>query len=144
MTIDDECLRSTGLIVGGVDAMQGEFPHQAAIGYPDGLGSITFQCGGSLISDRFVLTAAHCRKPARHEPTIVRLGAWNIKVQEFSAKDVPILRFITHENYNPATKENDIAVIQMRDSVDFSTSLRPACLAQPGTLLGQRATATGW
>lgn len=56
----DTCEQSTALIVGGTKTKNGEFPHMVAIGYKD-LDQIRFFCGGSLISDRFVLTAAHCK-----------------------------------------------------------------------------------
>lgn len=58
-------------IVGGTDSDIAEFPHIAALGY-ENLGEIEFDCGGALISNNFVITAAHCctRKP----PSVVRLG----------------------------------------------------------------------
>lgn len=52
-------LKTRKLIVGGTKAEPKEFPHMAAVGYDDD-GSIQWSCGGSLISDRIVLTAAHC------------------------------------------------------------------------------------
>lgn len=49
-----KCDISRGLIVGGVKVMNPkEFPHMCGIGYKDNWGSISFSCGGSLISDQF-------------------------------------------------------------------------------------------
>jgi secreted trypsin-like serine protease len=55
------CDQSTGLIVGGTKTKKGEFPHMAALGWKSLDGNVEFFCGGSLISDLFVLTAAHCK-----------------------------------------------------------------------------------
>jgi hypothetical protein len=55
------CKSSTGLIVGGTPAELGDFPHMAAIGWRKENGKVEFSCGGSLISEKFVLTAAHCK-----------------------------------------------------------------------------------
>lgn len=49
-------------VVGGEPAPKGAFPWMALIGYKDDLGETAFKCGGSLITRRHVLTAAHCIK----------------------------------------------------------------------------------
>lgn len=49
------------LVIGGEVAKPKEFPHMALIGYQaDPKNDIIWGCGGSLISENFVLTASHC------------------------------------------------------------------------------------
>lgn len=136
----------TGLVVGGVDAKPAEFPHMAAIGYPNLNGEFSFSCGGSLISERFVLTAAHCSKADRVAPTIIRLGDLNLKVKErgLDEVDIQIEKFLSHEGYNSETRENDIALIKMKQPATFTKSVRPACLQQTDLIAKSRAVAIGW
>lgn len=140
------CHALSGLVVGGENAGINEFPHQAAIGYPNLNGRLDFSCGGSLISDLFVLTAAHCEQAGRTLATTVRLGDLNLKEREIGLPevDIQIDKFISHENYNTETNENDIAVIKMRKAAEFSKSIRPACLQQTRNIDGTKAVATGW
>lgn len=57
-----KCDITTGLIVGGVEAKPNEFPHMGALAYPDGFNDeLVFGCGAFLISERFLISAAHCK-----------------------------------------------------------------------------------
>lgn len=65
-------------------------------------------------------------------PSLVRLGDLNLATTDDGAQptDFKIKRFIRHNNYNPMTKQNDIALIELEDKVKFSSFIRPACLNQ--------------
>ncbi|KAJ8704950.1 hypothetical protein PYW08_012270 [Mythimna loreyi] len=139
------------LIVGGENAKLGEFPHMAAIGWADFNGGYKFSCGGSLISPRYVLTAAHCsqdRNAQTPEPVVVRLGDQNIDnrvADGASPVDVAIRRFIQHPDYNSPKVYDDIALIELVANVRFSSSIRPACLwNKPELGQHQSVIATGW
>jgi hypothetical protein len=62
----------------------------------------------------------------------VRLGDQNLRKTDDGADpvDYNIKRFIKHENYKKSLKENDIALIELVTSVNFTKFIRPACLKQ--------------
>ena len=63
-------------IVGGLEAKIGEYPWLALIGYAVGHhGNIQYRCGGSLIGDKYVLTAAHC---VTNLPTTYKVYAFKL------------------------------------------------------------------
>lgn len=64
-------------IFGGMESSPGEFPHFAALGYDRKESELRFDCGGTLITDQHVLTAAHCVVSGRNRPSVVRLGSVN-------------------------------------------------------------------
>ncbi|XP_061381816.1 serine protease snake-like isoform X1 [Danaus plexippus] len=139
------------LIVGGEDADTGEFPHMAAIGWINLEGSYSFLCGGSLISSKFILTAAHCTKYSKMrepKPVIVRLGDQNLDTSVndgASPIEVPIKNIIKHPLYKSPGKYHDIALLELASDVDFDSSIRPACLWYRPDFPGHtKAVATGW
>ncbi|CAH2064612.1 unnamed protein product, partial [Iphiclides podalirius] len=151
MSISDVNCNYTGLelIVGGEDALQGEFPHMTAVGWPGFDGGYDFSCGGSLISRRFVMTAGHCiKKPRAGEPTIVRLGDQNLDPSvkdRANPIDVRIKTIHKHPGYKPPDRYNDIALLELAEDVPFNDNIRPACLwTKPDFGGNGKALATGW
>ncbi|KAL7039772.1 hypothetical protein ACKWTF_000108 [Chironomus riparius] len=144
----DQCDVSQGLIIGGMNSKPGEFPHMVAIGYKGPYSRIvSFRCGGSLISERFVLTAAHCKKAERENATLVRIGDLNLYVEEdkLPELDISIDQFIVHECYDLRKQKNDIAVVRLTRDAPLGKFIRPACLMTPNTILqNNKVVATGW
>lgn len=131
---------AVSLVVGG-QADYNTWPWMAAIL----MGSeLKFLCGGFLINDRYVLSAAHCFE--RHRPTQkygVRLG--QIRVDE--GRVYTVERFVQHEDYARREYYNDIALLRLTESVPLAL-IKPVCLPGPdlarSDLVGKEATVLGW
>lgn len=111
-------------IVGGTDSLKGEFPWQVHIVDEKGEGF----CGGSIVNEKWIVTAAHCFL----EPGEFRVvaGEYNTNVQEGTEQYLKIAQVISHSTYN-ATKSkynNDIALIELADSINFNDYARPICI----------------
>lgn len=77
----------------------------------------------------------------------VRLGDHNLKGQTemFPHEEFTVIRKIVNENYNPATYQNDIALLELSDNVVFRQHIIPVCLPAKGeNFTGKTATVTGW
>lgn len=90
------------LIIGGQEAGAKEFPHMAEVGYGDD--DIKWNCGGSVISETSVLSAAHCSEHIEDGPaTVVRLGVLNHKDLSM-AQSIKIAQRISHPEYSRSSK----------------------------------------
>uniref|UniRef100_A0A8C9SAF6 Hepsin n=1 Tax=Scleropages formosus TaxID=113540 RepID=A0A8C9SAF6_SCLFO len=136
-------------IVGGLDARQGSWPWQVSLQY-DGV----HQCGGSIISDRWIVSAAHCF-PERYR----HVGRWRVLLGSIykapthnSVHIAEVQTVVFHSSYLPFVDPNvddnsrDIAVLALTNRLQFTEYIQPVCLPTYGQRLidGQMGTVTGW
>ncbi|KAL0274876.1 UNVERIFIED_CONTAM: hypothetical protein PYX00_002903 [Menopon gallinae] len=116
-------------IVGGETASK-YYPWVAAIFLRN-----KFHCGGSVINNKFILTAGHCMTRATTGNIRVIIGPKNLaeEKQYFDEQldsSLKIENIIVHENYttNYIYADNDIALIKLRDPIVFTDKIYPVCL----------------
>ncbi|XP_028145420.2 serine proteinase stubble-like [Diabrotica virgifera virgifera] len=134
----------TVFIIGGQSSKQKEFPHMAALGY--GVKSENqWLCGGSLISENYVLTAAHClTAPSLGAVQYVRLGTTTLQTETLDSADYNVVRRIPYPTYVNGRQYDDIALLQLDRPVQFTEYIQPICLFASTDLSNVQLTATGW
>jgi len=109
-------------IVGGTEATPHQYPWMAALFIDD-----KWFCGGTLISDEWVMTAGHCADGA--SSVQVMLGAHNVReAAEEGRMEIMSTDIFKHESYNPILIHNDIALIKLPEPIQFNDIIRPICL----------------
>ncbi|XP_067417150.1 serine protease 56 [Emydura macquarii macquarii] len=131
-----------GKIVGGSVAPRGAWPWLVSVRLGGEL-----MCGGALVRDAWVLTAAHCFTGNRNELAWTVVGGdYDLARRDEGEQVLPVKRIITHPKFNPKTFHSDVALLELARPAAPSAWLSPVCLPdgpqEPGP--GTPCYIAGW
>lgn len=108
-----------------MDAEVGQFPYQVSL--RRGPKQNQHFCGGSIISDRVILSAAHCTQGWAAIPTNVFavVGAWHINND---GTTMNISKIVNNKGFARETMLNDISLLLTTESITFSEYVKPIAL----------------
>merc|ERR1712107_248732 len=132
--------RKEGRIVGGVEATEHAWPWQVALFIDD-----AWFCGGSIISENYVLTAAHCADGASYFD--IMAGAHNVRESsEPNRVEVTSYNGWTHPLWNSNDLSGDLALIELPSPMPMNDYISTSCLPATGETpaVGSLVTVTGW
>ncbi|KAM5278755.1 coagulation factor X [Hipposideros larvatus] len=111
-------------IVGGRDCKEGECPWQALLINEENEGF----CGGTILNQFYILTAAHCLQQAKRFK--VRVGDRNTETEDGNEVEHEVEVIIKHHKFVRETYDFDIAVLKLKTPIEFRMNVAPACLPE--------------
>lgn len=149
-------------IVGGGPASPGDWPWQVAlirsnadvINYPNDFYYKQF-CGGSILTDYWIITAAHCVTEDDGTQTLagsidIVVGLYDLETPASGYQRIDVSQIIRHPLYNTNNLDNDIALIRLSTPITLGGSGETATAivnlpsSSIGSLTGINAWVTGW
>lgn len=124
-------------IVGGSDARVGQFPYQVSL---RAVSSGRHFCGGSILTDRFVITAAHCTINAT--PTSLYVAVGSISLQSGVAYQASAV--LNHEQFNANNIRNDLSLIKTETPMGFNEHVQPIRISEMYVSEEVQLIASGW
>lgn len=126
-------------IINGKAVNEQKFPYAVSICVRNH-NTLTHICGGTIISEWFVLTAAHCVRNRLTKDYVVLVGSpYRLKGESYSAKHIHV-----HERYTESMERNDIALIQLSLAIRVSVDAAPIPLNRNYIGDNLDAVVTGW
>lgn len=128
-------------VIAGDNAKRGAWPWQILM-----LFNNQPECGGSIIANKWIVTAAHCVYRRENQPYLfkVRVGEHDQNVKEGSEVDMQVEKVLIHEQYNKGTRNNDIALFKLTKPILFNQWVQPVCLPEADVQPGHECYITGW
>ncbi|XP_069092714.1 trypsin-like [Pleurodeles waltl] len=127
-------------IINGYSCAYGSIPWQVFLTYKTDKGD--HFCGGSLINQWWILSAAHCQ--GIPGTMVVRLGEHILSANEGTEQFIYAAKQIRHPNYNPQVFDNDIMLIKLAQAAQYNQYVYPIPLPSSCVATGTWCTVSGW
>ncbi|XP_044299089.1 chymotrypsin-like elastase family member 1 [Varanus komodoensis] len=141
----EEPLEGNGRVVGGYEAKKHAWPSQISLQYSSG-GSWYHTCGGTLVHQNWVMTAAHCVDSYMNFRVV--LGDHNIYQYEGTEQVISVARIFVHANWNrnDLAAGYDIALLKLSQSANLNSYVQLGALPPSGQILPDNYPCyiTGW
>ncbi|XP_072948034.1 venom serine protease-like [Epargyreus clarus] len=141
--------RRMNRIVGGSPTKPNEFTMMAGIAYVGQNVQGSIRCGGVIITNQHILTAAHCVSQRPYSSLAVIVGEHDVSTGNDTdyTQGFRVSSYVIHPDYNEDTLENDIAIIKIQGTIVFSEYVGPVCLPfkyASASFAGETVTMLGW
>ncbi|XP_035773222.1 trypsin-1-like [Anopheles albimanus] len=130
-------------IIGGVRAFPGEFPWMVSIQRLI-LTRANHVCGGSILNQFHVLTAAECFFNNQNSRYRVQAGKVLLNSFESTEQTINVLRFSMHALYDGTASPYDIATVRLASPFGFTAYIRPIQLPTPTIIPAGVVKFSGW
>lgn len=126
LSIEQSKLKMVSRIVRGESSMSSQFPYFVSLSEHE---ISYYTCGGAIISEWHVLTAAHCVYAVRNSPEVLIIRFGFTRVHD-DTKVRQVEKISVHQDVNIDLFHNDIALLKIVEKVKFSPSVQPIPMAQ--------------
>ncbi|XP_075983669.1 uncharacterized protein LOC142981555 [Anticarsia gemmatalis] len=141
-------------LAAGATTYEGQWPWQAAI-YQQQNANFKYICGGTLVSHRHVVTAAHCvtrrgsERTVRKNTLTVYLGKHNLRTSVDGVQSSAVSDIIVHPEYNAENFRRDLAILELQDPASYTNWVRHVCLwpendIDRANMVGQKGPVPSW
>ncbi|KAJ8712868.1 hypothetical protein PYW08_008172 [Mythimna loreyi] len=142
------------LVVNGSLTLEGQWPWHIAV-YQTQEVDNKYLCGGTLVSHKHVITAAHCvtrresERVVNHNTLTVYLGKHNLRTSIDGVQIKFVKKIFVNPNYNASSYSSDVAILELVEPVKYTDWVRPACLwpdnaTDLNNVIGKNGSVVGW